>query len=141
MFLVRRSALGGRARPVSAGRHEHGSTTLGVAVDGQSLVIELDGPAANFLGFEHKPATRQRPGNWPGVLNVLRDGAALFADAPGAQCRLQSAAEVPPDYQTDGHADLEAFWEFRCAARRRWPGSRPGSSRPFPAPDGSRRAW
>jgi hypothetical protein len=47
---------------------------------------------------------------------VLRNGAALFLMPPDAQCRLQSAAVSPPEYGTDGHADLEAFWEFRCGS-------------------------
>ena len=100
----------------SAGRHEHGSTALGIALEGQSLVIEIDGPAANFTGFERKPATEPEKQELARVLNVLRDGAALFLTPPGAQCRLQSAAVSPPDYGTDGHADLEAFWEFRCGS-------------------------
>jgi len=100
----------------SAGRHEHGSTMLGIAVEGQSLVIELDGPAANFTGFERKPANEAEKQELARVLNVLRDGAALFALPPEAQCRLQSTAVSPPDYGDDGHADLEAFWEFRCGS-------------------------
>lgn len=100
----------------SAGRHEHGSTTLGIAVEGQSLVIEIDGPVGNFIGFEQRPANEQQKQELARVLNVLRDGAALFLAPPGAQCRLQSAAVSPPDYGADGHADLEAFWEFRCGS-------------------------
>lgn len=100
----------------SAGRHEHGSTTLGIAVEGQSLVIEIDGPAGNFTGFEQRPANEAQKQELARVLNVLRNGAALFLTPPGAQCRLQSAAVSPPDYGTDGHADLEAFWEFRCGS-------------------------
>jgi hypothetical protein len=100
----------------SAGRHEHGSTALGIAVEGESLVIEMDGPAANFVGFERKPATDQEKHELARVLNVLRDGTALFLTPAGAQCRLQSAAVSPPEYGADGHADLEAFWEFRCGS-------------------------
>jgi len=100
----------------SAGRHEHGSTALGIAVEGESLVIEIDGPAANFIGFERKPATDREKQELARVLNVLRDGAALFLMPAGAQCRLQSAAVSPPEYGADGHADLEAFWEFRCGS-------------------------
>lgn len=100
----------------SAGRHEHGSSALGIAVEGQSLVLELHGPAGNFLGFEQKPADERQKQELARVLNALRDGAALFLTPPGAQCRLQSAAVSPPDYGADGHADLEAFWEFRCGS-------------------------
>ncbi len=90
--------------------------TLGIAVDGQSVTLELDGPAGNFVGFEHKPASPEETAALARVLNVLRNGAALFLMPPGAQCRLQSAAISPPTYRVDGHADLEAFWEFRCVS-------------------------
>ncbi len=120
----------------SAGRHEHGSATLGIAVEGQSLVIELDGPAANFIGFEHKPATPEENRELARVLNVLRDGATLFLTPPDAHCGLQSTAVSPPGYGTDGHADLEGFWEFRCGspAALRWVEARvfaafPGTAR------------
>jgi hypothetical protein len=106
----------GQAETRSAGRHEHGTTTLGIAVEGQSLVIELDGPAANFTGFERKPASEVEKQQLARVLNQLRDGDALFGTPPGAQCRQQSAAVSPPEYGGDGHADLEAFWEFRCGS-------------------------
>ncbi|MEQ1802649.1 MAG: DUF2796 domain-containing protein [Gammaproteobacteria bacterium] len=113
-FLCGPALAAGETR--SAGRHEHGNTALGIAVDGQSLVIEIDGPAANFTGFEQKPADEKEKQELARVLNVLRDGATLFLMPPGAQCRLQSAAVSPPEYTTDGHADLEAFWEFRCGS-------------------------
>ena len=99
-----------------AGRHEHGTTNLGIAVEGASLTIELDGPAANFLGFEHRPTSDAEKQQLAKVLNLLRDGAALFGTPPGAACRLQSAAVSPPEYEAGGHADLEAFWEFRCGS-------------------------
>lgn len=99
-----------------AGKHEHGTTNLGIAVEGTSLTIELDGPAANFLGFEHRPASDAEKQQLAKVLNILRDGAALFGTPPGAACRLQSSAVSPPEYGASGHADLEAFWEFRCGS-------------------------
>jgi len=100
----------------SAGRHQHGTTSLGIAVEGQSLVLELDGPAANFTGFERPPANDAEKQALARVLNTLRDGAALFGTPPEAACRLKSAAVSPPGYEDDGHADLEAFWEFTCGS-------------------------
>jgi hypothetical protein len=116
MITAMTFSTGLAAETRSAGRHEHGSTALGIAVEGQSLVIEIDGPAANFVGFERKPASGQEKQELARVLNVLRDGATLFLMPAGAQCRLQSAAVSPPEYGADGHADLEAFWEFRCGS-------------------------
>ncbi|MEO8223451.1 MAG: DUF2796 domain-containing protein [Gammaproteobacteria bacterium] len=110
------ASAAGTAPARSPGAHEHGSATLGIAVDGQSVTFELDGPASNFVGFEHRPANPEQTAALAHTLNVLRNGAALFLMPPGAQCRLQSAAVSPPAYAADGHANLEAFWEFRCGS-------------------------
>jgi len=98
----------------SAGKHEHGSSSLGIAVDGNILAIDLDGPAANLIGFEHKPATPEQTAVLAKALNVLRVGDALFLTPPEANCRMVSAAVSPPGFGADGHSDLEASWEFRC---------------------------
>jgi|CXWL01.1.fsa_nt_gi hypothetical protein len=102
----------------SAGKHEHGTSTLSIAVDGTNMAIDLDGPADNLMGFEHKPSTPEQTAVLAKALDVLRAGENLFLTPPGADCRMVSAAVSPPDYNTDGgpdgHSDLEASWEFRC---------------------------
>ncbi len=100
----------------SLSTHEHGTATLGIAVDGESVTLELDGPAGNFVGFEHRPANPEQTAALARTLNLLRNGASLFLMPPGARCRLQSAAVSPPEYGADGHANLDAFWEFRCGS-------------------------
>ena len=37
--------------------HVHGLGTLNLVLEGETLVVELDGPAANFVGFERAPRT------------------------------------------------------------------------------------
>lgn len=100
----------------SAGKHEHGSSTLDIAVDGNDMAIDLDGPAGNLLGFEHKPSTPEQTAALAKALDVLRAGDALFVTPPGAGCRMVAAAVSPPAFGADGHSDLEASWEFRCGS-------------------------
>ena len=33
------------------GAHEHGSIKVGIAIEGSSAEIDIDGPAESFLGF------------------------------------------------------------------------------------------
>lgn len=107
--------LGALIQPaMAAGKHEHGKASLNIAVDGNRLIIELDSSADNLLGFEHQPGSDVEKARLAEALATLRDGAALFAMPPGADCRLQYAAVSPPEYGGDGHADFEASWEFRC---------------------------
>ncbi|NOT79970.1 MAG: DUF2796 domain-containing protein [Bacteriovoracaceae bacterium] len=41
----------------SLGSHEHGSIQVGIAIEGSSAEIDIDGPAESFLGFEYAPKT------------------------------------------------------------------------------------
>jgi hypothetical protein len=115
-LLVTTMATSGRllAETRSAGKHEHGSSSVGIAVDGNDMAIDLDGPAANLIGFEHKPSTPEQNAVLARALDVLRVGDALFLTPPEANCRMVSAGVSPPEFGADGHSDLEASWEFRC---------------------------
>lgn len=115
-LLVTTIAGGGRlwAETRSAGKHEHGSSSLSIAVDGNEMAIDLDGPAANLIGFEHQPSTPEQTAVLAKTLELLRVGDALFLTPADANCRMVSAAVSPPEFAGDGHSDLEASWEFRC---------------------------
>ncbi|WP_416397057.1 DUF2796 domain-containing protein [Allohahella sp. A8] len=39
------------------GKHEHGAASMNIALDGKQLIVELDSPAMNILGFEHAADT------------------------------------------------------------------------------------
>ncbi|MEA9356371.1 DUF2796 domain-containing protein [Bacteriovorax sp. PP10] len=39
------------------GAHEHGAIKLGMAVEGKTIDLDLDGPAESFFGFEYTPST------------------------------------------------------------------------------------
>lgn len=99
----------------AAGKHEHGLGSLAIAIDGNDMAIDLDGPADNFIGFEHKPSTPEQTAALAAALDTLRDGDALFLTPTAAGCRMVSAAASPPGYDGSGHADIEASWEFRCS--------------------------
>lgn len=110
------SPAGLMAETRSAGKHEHGSSNLNIAVDGNDMAIDLDGPADNLIGFEHQPTTPEQTAVLAKALEILRAGDALFPTPPEANCRMVSAAVSPPEFGADGHSDLEASWEFRCGS-------------------------
>ena len=37
------------------GKHVHGEVTVNIALDGRTLALEIDAPAAQTLGFEKSP--------------------------------------------------------------------------------------
>lgn len=114
LFALAASATVQAGETRSAGRHEHGLGTLELAIDGNDMFIDLDGPAGNFTGFEHRPSTPRQSAALTAALDTLRAGDDLFRTPLAAACRMISAAVSPPANDDSGHADIEASWEFRC---------------------------
>ena len=76
---------------VSAGdAHVHGRATLNAVVDAGRVLIELDSPAMNLVGFEYRPASSEDRAALGAALSRLRDGASLYRFPGPAACRLQS---------------------------------------------------
>ena len=109
--------------------HEHGALKLDVVIDGRQLLISMDAPLDNLLGFERAPrsaAERQAAAELLARLRSPNQGRPLFATDAAAQCvlshvELNSPALAPAQNaasQAAGaheHADLDASYEFSCA--------------------------
>lgn len=100
--------------------HEHGVARLSVAVDGNTLSIDLDAPLDGFLGFERAPRTDAERKAAAELLLRLRDAASLFKPDAEAGCKAGEvkvdAPVLEPGAKGKGeHADLEAQFIFQCA--------------------------
>lgn len=116
--------------------HVHGVAELNVALDGDTLLIELISPAMNLVGFEHAPRTADERAALQHAHEALEDGEALFVANQEAACELHNtrisfSAEVPSQMSSDaetqpntpgqdtplsdsGHRDLHAGYGFTC---------------------------
>ena len=83
--------------------HVHGVANLNVALDGSVLMIELDSPAANIVGFEHAPENEEQAHAVEEAIELLKNGERLFDFSEKAQCTLHDA-HVNTDMET-GHHD------------------------------------
>jgi hypothetical protein len=125
------------------GAHVHGRAELNLVLDNKSLLIELNSPAANLLGFEHAPSTPEQQAQLEKALNTLRDGGRLFAFSPAAACHLEQVELESPlladaagaehdghdhdhghnhdqaDHAEAGHADIIARYAFSCSQPQR----------------------
>lgn len=110
--------------------HQHGIAALSVAVDGDRLELELDGPLDSLLGFERAPRDARETDAVRALAATLRSGRT-WRPTPAAQCRLESvrlASDALPAAllgepeaasrraPADDHADLLASYRWRCAA-------------------------
>ena len=101
--------------------HVHGVSRLNIAIEGNTVEMELLSPGANIVGFEHKAESAEDKALIARAAAVLHDGEKLFAFPSGAECRLQTAevesALIEEDHgehdqhetrKNDGHAGEHA---------------------------------
>jgi hypothetical protein len=99
--------------------HEHGKVTLNVAVTGPALVLELDAPAVNVLGFEHAPKTDAERAASASAAALFQSGRELIGTPKTARCRFVGAELTQPTWAShDEHADYEARLTYDCADPR-----------------------
>lgn len=118
------------------GAHEHGHGHLNLVLDGNQLMIELQAPAADLVGFEHAAKTDAEKAQYAEAMARLKQPDALFRLDPAAGCTLTqqeiNAPKEEHDHDHDhdkagadhdehhhdeaGHADLGAMYTYTCAA-------------------------
>ena len=87
--------------------HEHGAAYMNVAFEGNELYIELISPAANIVGFEHKPRTQDQRAAVKAAIKKLEAGEKLFAFPSGVRGSLVKS-KVHTDINNDyGHESDE----------------------------------
>ena len=73
------------------GAHEHGHSTLSIAIEGSSVAMELIAPGADIVGFEHEAESVQDKAALEAAQAKLADPLSLFAMPAEAQCTVQTA--------------------------------------------------
>lgn len=127
--------------------HEHGAGHLNVALDRETLLIELSMPAMNLVGFEHAASSESERQSLSNAVEQLKDGLSLFGPSSEAECsllRMNVASELLGEHEhhedehaeqehheaeehadhageehDEAHADFEVSYEFRCASPSR----------------------
>ena len=103
----------------SLGAHEHGSASLNIALEGNSLELELDSPAMNLLGFEHAAHSSADRAKLASVKRLLEQPQQLFTLPDAADCQLTRRELHSPlfedEHADEQHSDIEAHYQFSCA--------------------------
>ena len=106
--------------------HEHGAVTFNIAVEQNTLAVELEAPAINVVGFEHPPRTDEQRKAASDAAALFESGRGLFGVPSAAGCRLRetkvhapggegSPAESGDDGHGAGHRDYRVHVSFNCA--------------------------
>lgn len=88
--------------------HVHGAAELMVALEGDSVEIMLESPAANIVGFEHKATSAEQIAAVEKAEALLKQPMTLFA--LGGQCQvseveLDMEAVEPEEHHHEQHDD------------------------------------
>jgi Protein of unknown function (DUF2796) len=73
------------------GAHEHGHSTLNIAIEGTSVAMELIAPGVDIVGFEHEAKSTQDKAALEAAEAKLADPLSLFAMPAEAGCTVQTA--------------------------------------------------
>ncbi|BAN46399.1 DUF2796 domain-containing protein [Metapseudomonas resinovorans] len=106
--------------------HEHGVARLNVALDGQTLELELQSPAMNLVGFEHEAKSDADKAKVAAARAELEQPLALFALPEAAGCKVASRELESPLFGDDDehakghdhdhdHSDVHASYRLDCA--------------------------
>jgi Protein of unknown function (DUF2796) len=101
------------------GAHQHGASKLNVAVEDQTIAMELSAPADDIVGFEARPRTEKQKAAIEQATATLRDPLKLFTLPPAAGCTVASASvelvfgEGPRPEASD-HAEFEGRYSLSC---------------------------
>ena len=123
-LLIAGLAMSGAAQ-AHGDKHEHGVVHLDVAIEGDTLAIQLESPLDSVLGFERQPRTPAERQAVDRMLATLRGGAVLFAPDARGQCRFEEAqleSGLIPSSTKDSapasseHLDVDVSYRFRCAS-------------------------
>lgn len=88
-FFILLTGLGLSTLTQAENAHQHGVGTLNIAASQQELMLELQIPADNILGFEHHPKTDQQKQQLSDRLALLKKADLLFNIPMQAECSLQ----------------------------------------------------
>lgn len=101
LALAALPAAGQETRDLDA--HEHGHGALNIAVEGNSLAMELEAPGFDIVGFEHAAETDADTAAVESALATLAEPAGLFGLPDAAACEV---TEVSVDlHGEDAHDD------------------------------------
>jgi len=95
-----------------ADAHEHGHGAFNMAIEGETVAIELETPAFDILGFEHETKSGAEIDAVETARRALADPVALFGLPDAAECQVTEAeieigAEAEHHDEHDDHAHDE----------------------------------
>ena len=92
--------------------HEHGVSRLKIALEGQTLEMELESPANDIVGFEHAPENKIQKSAVEKALSLLKSKSGIFKTPSAATCNIK---DVSGEFEVEkDHAGFHITWKIKC---------------------------
>ena len=97
--------------------HEHGVSTLKIAIEGQNVQMELESPANDIVGFEHAPENNKQKADVENALSLLRKANGVFIPSSEAKCITnENSAEFEiEEGHSETHSGFHVIWKLTCS--------------------------
>lgn len=90
-ILLVTAAWAAHAEQRQLGPHDHGHGTLNIAIEGNSVEMELEVPGADIVGFEHEATTPEQKAQIETAETKLKDALKQFVLPSAASCKVTKA--------------------------------------------------
>jgi hypothetical protein len=116
-FLLAALPYAAQADVRQLGPHVHGQASINIAVESNTMDVQVSLPGHDAVGFEHPPGT---PAEQVAVDRATAGfrAASWLVPAPAADCTLSAARVTPHGFSSaveeGGHADFDASYHFTC---------------------------
>lgn len=89
------------------GPHQHGHGTLNIAVEANTIKMELEVPGDDIVGFEHDPGTPEQKATLEKAKATLADPLSLFKIPGSSKCAITEAKVAIQEEHHDHDEDDE----------------------------------
>ncbi|MEM7669021.1 MAG: DUF2796 domain-containing protein [Pseudomonadota bacterium] len=98
------------------GAHEHGHSSLNIAIEGTQIAMELEAPGADIVGFEHEAKTAEDRAKLDAAIAGLSKPLSLFVLPSAAGCTVtsSSAGLIDEHRYTCSHNKVTATLSKTC---------------------------
>ena len=87
--------------------HVHGAGSLDIAIDGATVVLALEAPGADIVGFEYEAESEENRAKVTAAVETLQSPLGLFVPSAAANCALVDVAVNLVGHEDDDHDEHE----------------------------------
>jgi len=102
-------------KPTELGAHEHGHGNANIAIEGNNVLIEIEAPADDIVGFEHAAKSDADKAKVKAAKATLAKSSNAVVLTLAAGCKQTSAdIEQHGANAAGGHSEFHVGYAFKC---------------------------